>query len=451
MSEKTMKTSSTMFQEKHHNHTKRERCLGLTLGKGVPFVLSSLLMASIFCLFFLYNPNSLTLTPHHDHDIFENPSQNQENAITTKVSSSPPQKEQKPCDLSKGHWVQALGGSSNYYTNSSCPFIPDGKNCFKHGRKDTDFLNWRWKPEQCELPRFDPKTFLNIVRGKKMAFIGDSVARNHMDSLLCLLSQNEIPKDIYKDSEDRFHTWYFPSHDFTLMSMWSRFLVVGEERMVNGTGTSIFDMQLDKVDSDWAKELPNLDYTVISDGHWFFRGMRLHEGGKEVGCVYCNEPNVTSYNVDFPLRKAFRTAFRVINECKECSSKRMVTVLRTFAPAHFENGFWNTGGYCNRTCPTDESEVDFEKFDWHLRNVQMEEFERARSEGEEKGHKFEVVDVSRAMLMRADGHPGEHWGNKWMKGYNDCTHWCLPGPVDMWSEFLLAVLKRGAAFELNQT
>jgi len=54
---------------------------------------------------------------------------------------------------------------------------------------DNDFLNWKWKPEQCELPMFDPKIFLNIVRGKKMAFIGDSVARNHMDSLLCLLSQ----------------------------------------------------------------------------------------------------------------------------------------------------------------------------------------------------------------------------------------------------------------------
>ncbi|KAL2345115.1 hypothetical protein Fmac_006400 [Flemingia macrophylla] len=28
-----------------------------------------------------------------------------------------------------------------------------------------------------------------MVRGKTMAFIGDSVARNHFDSLVCLLSQ----------------------------------------------------------------------------------------------------------------------------------------------------------------------------------------------------------------------------------------------------------------------
>lgn len=96
--------------------------------------------------------------------------------------------EQKPCDLFKGQWVRALRGSS-YYTNSSCPSIPESKNCFKHGRMDSDFLNWKWKPEECELASFDPKTFLHHVRGKKLAFIGDSVARNHMDSLICLLSQ----------------------------------------------------------------------------------------------------------------------------------------------------------------------------------------------------------------------------------------------------------------------
>ncbi|XP_027923529.1 protein ALTERED XYLOGLUCAN 4-like [Vigna unguiculata] len=281
-----------------------------------------------------------------------------------------------------------------------------------------------------------------------MAFIGDSVSRNHVESLLCLLSQSEVPKDMYKDSEDRFRKWYFPIHNFTLMMLWSRFLVEGEERMANGTGTSVFDMQLDKVDSDWAKELPNLDYAVISDGHWFFRGMRLHEAGKQVGCVYCNEPNVTAYNVDFPLRKALRTAFRHISGCRECRRRGMVTVMRSFAAAHFENGFWNTGGYCNRTGPRSESEVDFGAFDWQLRNVQMEEFERARSEG---GGRFEVVDVARAMLMRPDGHPGEHWGNKWMKGYNDCTHWCMPGPVDMWSELLLAVIKKvSASHHLHQ-
>ncbi|KAJ1384250.1 PMR5 N-terminal domain [Sesbania bispinosa] len=432
-----MKTTRTVFQDKLHIHN-----CSKNIGKGVPFVM----MASIFCLFFLYVPNPLT---NQGPDIFQNlfPKQH---ATTSKLSSSTTHKEQKTCDLFKGQWVQALQGSSYYYSNSSCRTIPDSKNCFKQGRKDTDFLNWKWKPHQCELPRFEARSFLHMVRGKKMAFIGDSVALNHMDSLLCLLSQVETPKDIhvYKDSDDRFREWYFPNHDFTVMLLWSRFLIVAEERMVNGTGSSIFDMQLDKVDDAWAKKLPELDYAIISDGHWFFRVMYLHEADKLVGCVFCSQPNVTYYNVDFPFRMAFRTAFRYINSCKECR-RSSVTVLRTFAPAHFENGVWNTGGYCNRTGPVSEGEVDFGRFDWEMRNIQMEEFERGRDEGRKKGKRFEVVDVTRAMMMRPDGHPGEYWGNKWMRGYNDCTHWCLPGPVDMWTELLLAVLKREAEIMMS--
>lgn len=95
--------------------------------------------------------------------------------------------DEKKCDLFKGRWIPDLNGS--LYTNWTCSMLPDSKNCGKYGRRDVDYMNWRWKPDECELPRFNPKIFLSIVRGKKLAFIGDSVARNQMESLLCLLSQ----------------------------------------------------------------------------------------------------------------------------------------------------------------------------------------------------------------------------------------------------------------------
>ena len=442
-----MKPSIKYFHDhKLHNYGKRESYHLNLLIKWLPYIFSTIFLATILCFFFLYSPNPLSLVPNQSHEIFENHSQNQEHQENQRdheistFSPSKPHNEKKTCDLFKGHWIKRLRGSS-YYTNSSCMTIPDSKNCFKHGRMDRDFLNWKWKPYECELPMFDPKMFLNMVRGKKMAFIGDSVARNHMDSLLCLLSQEEVPKDIHKDSEDRFRTYYFPKYDFNLMILWSRFLIVGEERMVNGTGTSVFDLHLDKVDEDWAKVLHELDYAIISDGHWFFRSMYLHEGGKLIGCIYCNEKNVKNYDIDFPLRLAFKTSLKYINNCKECRKRKLLTILRTFAPAHFESGIWNTGGYCNRTSPINEDEVDFTKFEWKLRNVQMEEFKDV--EKNNKGNtRFKVVDVTSAMMMRPDGHPNDHWGNKWMKGYNDCVHWCLPGVIDVWNELLLAVLQR---------
>lgn len=32
-----------------------------------------------------------------------------------------------------------------------------------------------------------------------------------------------------------------------------------------------------------------------------------------------------------------------------------------------------------------------------------------------------------------------------VKDYNDCVHWCLPGPIDVWNEFLMAILEKEAA------
>ena len=74
-----------------------------------------------------------------------------------------------------------------YYTNRSCPLIQEHQNCLKYGRPDLGFLRWRWRPAACELPRFDAAAFLDVVRGRSLAFVGDSLARNHMQSLLCLL------------------------------------------------------------------------------------------------------------------------------------------------------------------------------------------------------------------------------------------------------------------------
>ena len=85
--------------------------------------------------------------------------------------------------------LQSMGSGRIENNFSDMSISGGGGGGFMQGRMDMDFLNWRWKPDQCDLPRFNAKTFLQIVQGKTMAFIGDSVARNHMESLLCLLSQ----------------------------------------------------------------------------------------------------------------------------------------------------------------------------------------------------------------------------------------------------------------------
>lgn len=94
-------------------------------------------------------------------------------------------KESRKCDISKGEWVP--NPNAPYYTNGTCWGIHEHQNCVKYGRPDDGFMRWRWRPDGCDLPVFNPGQFLELVRHKSLAFVGDSVGRNHMQSLLCLL------------------------------------------------------------------------------------------------------------------------------------------------------------------------------------------------------------------------------------------------------------------------
>lgn len=91
------------------------------------------------------------------------------------------------CDIFAGDWVPDQSGP--VYTNKSCPEIEAHQNCMRNGRPDTGYFYWRWRPRDCDLRRFDPNIFLNMMRDKSWAFIGDSISRNHVQSLLCILSQ----------------------------------------------------------------------------------------------------------------------------------------------------------------------------------------------------------------------------------------------------------------------
>jgi len=106
------------------------------------------------------------------------------------ASSTPVVSVMKYCDIFRGEWVP--DPEAPYYTHKTCHMIQEHQNCLKYGRPDLGFLKWRWRPSGCELPRFDPLQFLQFARGKSLAFVGDSLARNHMQSLLCLLSQVRI-------------------------------------------------------------------------------------------------------------------------------------------------------------------------------------------------------------------------------------------------------------------
>ncbi|KAI3462828.1 hypothetical protein Pfo_019491 [Paulownia fortunei] len=340
------------------------------------------------------------------------------------------------CDLFSGEWVPNPEGP--YYTNDTCNAIQEHQNCMKFGRPDRGFLKWRWKPDDCELPIFDPHQFLELVRGKSIAFVGDSVARNHMQSLICLLSRVANPVDL-SDPLDQNKRYEFREHDFNISMFWAPYLVKTERTDPNDEKRP-FNLYLDEFDEHWTTRIALFDYVIISAGHWFFRPTYFYLNNRLIGCLYCPESNVNHLTSYFSYRRAFRTAFRAIN----AANFNGVTFLRTYAPSHFEGAVWDKGGDCVRTRPYKRNEIVLEDYSLEMYLIQLEELRIAQKAGRRNGGKFRLFDATKAMLLRPDGHPSKygHWPVANQTFANDCVHWCLPGPIDSWNDFLQEMLKR---------
>ncbi|KAF3443946.1 hypothetical protein FNV43_RR13636 [Rhamnella rubrinervis] len=392
----------------------------------IPLCYPSISYSSIFLIQSISKPPP-SFDDHHHHDDDEHHSLPSTSSSTHK------------CDIFTGEWVP--NPKAPYYTNRSCWAIHEHQNCMKYGRPDSEFMKWRWKPDGCELPIFNPAQFLELVRDKSLAFVGDSVGRNQMQSLICLLSRVEYPIDVSYTPDEHFKRWKYKTYNFTMATFWTPHLVKSMESDPNGpTNTGVFSLYLDEYDVEWTSQIEEFDYIIISGGHWFYRPLVFYEKGQIIGCHYCLIENVTDLGMYYGYRRAFRTAFKAINSLKNFKG---ITYLRTFAPSHFENGLWNQGGNCVRTRPFRSSETHLDGQSLELYMTQIEEFKVAEREGKDNGLKFRLLDTTQAALLRPDGHPSRygHWANENVTLYNDCVHWCLPGPIDTWNDFLLEMLK----------
>ncbi|KAJ8900542.1 hypothetical protein K2173_025319 [Erythroxylum novogranatense] len=346
------------------------------------------------------------------------------------------------CDLFIGDWIPDTSGP--FYTNQSCLAIEGHQNCMKNGRSDSGYLYWRWNPRDCELPRFNADKFLHLMRNKSWGFIGDSISRNHVQSLFCILSQVEPGIEVYHDEEYRSKIWHFPSHNFTLSVIWTPFLLKAEifEDM-NGVASSEIQLHLDKLDEKWTEQYKKFDYAVIAGGKWFLKTAIYHENNTVTGCHYCPGKNFTELGFDYAYRKALQMILQfIVNSGHEAS-----VFIRTSTPDHFENGEWFSGGTCNRTVPFKEGEVDMTDVDRVMRDIELEEFEKATPLGSKNGVILNLLDTTRLSLLRPDGHPGPYRNvqpfaeNKNAKVQNDCLHWCLPGPIDSWNDLIMEMIQ----------
>lgn len=251
----------------------------------------------------------------------------------------------------------------------------------------------------------------------------------------------EEPVEVYHDDAFKNFRWLFESYDFTLSVTWSPFLTkanIFEDD--NGHSSGAVELHLNELDSVWVDEFNNFNYIMIAGGKWFLRTAIYYENNKIIGCHNCNKENVTEISFYDAYRKAIHSTLDFITR----SNHKVYTFFRTTTPDHFENGEWNTGGYCNRTGPFKDGEIDMRDIDTIMRDIELEEF--AKASEAVNGSGLRLFDTTHLSLLRPDGHPGPyrefHPFDGDAKVQNDCLHWCLPGPIDSWNDIMMNLLLR---------
>ncbi|CAL5037740.1 unnamed protein product [Urochloa decumbens] len=366
--------------------------------------------------------------------------------------SSVPGEGIKNCNYSEGQWVWAPGHARRY--NATECNVKERQDCLRNGRPDTGYLDWRWQPAGCPLPAFDARTFLSAVRGKHVAFIGDSMARNQAQSLICLLtSAYPYYRLLYRDVGQHRHNFWsysFPSYNVKVSYYWAPFLVRGKGKPEDDA-IKENHVHLDVPGDRWAADADTIDVAVLAAGHWLLNGAIYYNGSEVIGAHNApDELNYTRIGYAWPLHVAYRTA---VERLSSGGGRPRTVVLATFSPSHFEGRPVDSPTACTKMEPYKEGERELEWIFKEVRDVVYDEAELARARvgggGDNGGAtRIEVLDVTKLAWMRPDGHPSvymnyqpfEHGVPEKMN--SDCLHFCLPGPVDTFNEILVQVLKR---------
>ncbi|XP_057798408.1 protein trichome birefringence-like 18 isoform X2 [Salvia miltiorrhiza] len=365
--------------------------------------------------------------------------------VAEAVGSSPGDTYVAECDLYHGKWIHDAAGP--LYRNDSCPIITQMQNCQGNGRPDKDYENWRWKPSQCDLPRFDARKFLELMRGKTLAFIGDSVARNQMESMLCILWQVEAPKN---RGNKKMQRYYFRSTSTMIVRIWSSWLVHQTSEPFDYAPAGVTKLHLDAPDEGFMEYITEFDVIVLSSGHWFAKQSVYILNNEIVGGQLWWPDKSRPKKID--NIEAFGISVEtILTTMGTHPNYTGITIVRSFSPDHYEGGAWNTGGSCTGKERPLEGKFVENGFTNIMHEKQVNGFNRAVEKKTNKS-KIKLMDITEVFSYRHDGHPGPYRSpdpNKITKRGpdgkpppQDCLHWCMPGPVDTWNELVFEIIRR---------
>ncbi|XP_052190085.1 protein trichome birefringence-like 6 [Diospyros lotus] len=335
------------------------------------------------------------------------------------------------CDVTKGRWV--LDGKLPLYTNGSCPFIDEGFNCEGNGRLNKGYMKWRWQPQDCEIPRFNATKMLELIRGKRLVFVGDSINRNQWESMLCLLmGAIKDPRRVYEargrrvTKEKGDYSFKFVDYKCTVEYYVTHFLVHESKARVGKKRVQTLRIDtMDRGSSRWKRA----DILVFNSAHWW------NHFKTKAGTNYYQEGDQVHPRLDVltAFRRSIITWASWVD--KHINPSKTRVFFRSSAPSHFRGGQWNSGGHCREAIqPLNETSG----FIYPEKNRIVEDvIRRMRTP-------VTFLNVTGLSEYRTDGHPsvyGRKSGKIYSSSAEDCSHWCLPGVPDTWNELLYSHLQ----------
>ncbi|XP_073158342.1 protein trichome birefringence-like 3 isoform X2 [Henckelia pumila] len=344
------------------------------------------------------------------------------------------------CSVVHGKWVFNSSIKPLYF-EKSCPYLDRQVTCLMNGRPDSDYRHWQWQPDDCNLPRFNPKIALENLQGKRLMFVGDSLQRGQWQSFVCLVN-SVIPEGQKYMKRGRLHT-IFKAKKFnaTVEYYWAPYLVESNTDYPVLTDPRKRIVRVDSV-AKHAKHWIGVDILVFSTYVWWLGGLKIKSlwepfpnGSKE---GYDELDALVSY------RLGLQTWANWVDSNVDPNKTRVF--FTTMSPTHHRSEDWgdDQGIKCfNETSPIGKKRHWGTGSDKRIMRVMDDVIGNMKVP-------VTLINITQLSEYRKDAHVSIYTevGGKLLTDeenadplyHADCIHWCLPGVPDVWNQILYAHL-----------
>uniref|UniRef100_A0A0E0NTP2 Uncharacterized protein n=1 Tax=Oryza rufipogon TaxID=4529 RepID=A0A0E0NTP2_ORYRU len=292
------------------------------------------------------------------------------------------------CSVTDGYWAYDRSKKLPY-TDQTCAYVDRQDSCQRNGRPDSDYLYWDWHLDDCLLPRFDPVSMLEKLRGKRIMFVGDSLQLGQWLSFVCLVN-SAVPDTPGAKSMERSRTlsvYTVKEYNASIEFYWAPFLVESnsDRNIALGAGGRV--LHVDAIE-EHGKHWRRADILVFDSYVWWMTGYRIKSVSEDWG----REGGIRCYNETWPItQRGYRGSG---------SDRRMMEVMSDVL-----------GRMRTPVTLLNITQLTEHRVDAHV------------SVYTETGGLL-VTDEEKADPQR----------------YTDCIHWCIPGVPDTWNRLLYAHL-----------